>query len=149
MIILRILLLLCLASTSFSQVQAQDEIDLSSIASEYLPKIGEFELSQGDASGERSEYDSPYNTSRIMVLEESIPNSADSDVRTLTASVISNSTPLINFVIGQYKRVEIVWLDNENFQITSWPDDCVELITAYSVSKKRVVYQAGFQHCDG
>ena len=149
MIVLRILLLLCLAITSYGQVQAQAEIDLSSVAAEYLPEIGEFELSQGDASGERSEYDSPYNTSRIMVLEESIPNSADSDVRTLTASVISNSTPLINFVIGQYKRVEIVWLDNENFQITSWPDDCVELITAYSVSRKRVVYQAGFQHCDG
>ncbi|MCP5344329.1 MAG: hypothetical protein H7A05_06895 [Pseudomonadales bacterium] len=148
MIVLRILFLMCLVGTSYGQVQGQLEIDLSSVAAESLPEIGEFDLSQGNASGESSEFDSPYNTSRIMVWEEPSPGNVGSDLYTLRASVISNATPLMNFRIQQYKRVEIEWLDNENFQIASWPDDCVELITVYSVSKKRVVYQAGFQHCD-
>lgn len=148
MIVLRILLLLCLAITSYGQVQAQAEIDLSSIAADSLLVIGEFEQLQSDTSGERSEYDSPYNTSRIMVWEDSSPDSTDADMRTLRASVLSNATPLMSFRIQLYKRVEIVWLDNENFQVTHWPDDCVELVTVYSVARKRVVYQAGFQHCE-
>lgn len=148
MILLRILLLMCLVSTSYGQVQGPVEIDLSSMAAESLPEIGEFDLSQGNEAGERSEYDSPYNTSRVMVWEETSSSSADADTHALRASVMSNATPLISFRIRQYKSVEIVWLDNENFQITNWPDDCVELITVYSVSRKRVVYQAGFQHCE-
>lgn len=145
--VLRILLLMCLVGSTYGQGISPQQIDLSSVEVESLPEIRGFDPAQDIASGDAREIDSPYYTSKIIVEEE--PDLAkiatgDSVVR---ASVFMNGTPFMTFQIRQVQRFNVFWLDDEVFQISNWPDPCLELITIYSVLERKVVYQTGFQYC--
>ena len=147
MIVVRILLLTFLVGSAHGQGASPQQLDLASIAEEYLPEIRAYDPMLDMASGDVREIDSPYYTSKILLAEEPDLAHEAAGVRVVRASVVMNGTPFMTFLIRQFQRFNVFWLDDEVFQISNWPDPCLELITIYSVLDRQVLYQTGFQYC--